>query len=93
MSGGEGADYYYLPNVPFVMFFSNDKVAASRGFSLHGTYWHDNFGHAMSHGCVNMRTIDAQKLYEWVSPQTTGNTTLASDTNPGTVVTIYGKAP
>src|SRR3989344_4221584 len=45
MSGGSGADYYNLPNVPHVMFFSNSEVAASRGFSLHGTYWHNNFGH------------------------------------------------
>ncbi|HTK03732.1 MAG TPA: L,D-transpeptidase [Alphaproteobacteria bacterium] len=66
MSGGSGADYYYLPNVPYVMFFSNSQVAASRGFSFHGAYWHNNFGHTMSHGCVNMRTIDAEKLYNWI---------------------------
>ena len=36
MSGGEGANYYYLPNVPYVMFFSNSEVSAGRGFSLHG---------------------------------------------------------
>src|SRR3989344_4358346 len=63
MSGGQGADYYYLPNVPYVMFFSNEKVAAGRGFALHGASWHNNFGHPMSHGCVNMRIVDAQKLY------------------------------
>lgn len=40
MEGGSKAfnTYYYLPNVPYVMFFSNDEIAASRGFSLHGTY-------------------------------------------------------
>lgn len=81
MSGGEGADYYYLPNVPYVMFYSNDKVAASRGFSFHGAYWHNNFGHAMSHGCVNMRTIDAQKLYDWVG-----------EDSSSTKVSIYGEA-
>lgn len=80
MSGGEGADYYYLPNVPYVMFFSNDKVAAGRGFSLHGAYWHNNFGHPMSHGCINMRTIDAQKLYEWVG-----------EDYPDAKISIYGK--
>jgi len=83
MSGGEGADYYYLPNVPYVMFFSGSGVSAGRGFSLHGAYWHDNFGHAMSHGCVNMRTVDAQKLFYW------------ADSPPdftGTPITIYGKA-
>ncbi|MEA3355514.1 MAG: L,D-transpeptidase [Patescibacteria group bacterium] len=65
MSGGSGADYYNLPNVPYTMFFSGSGVAASRGFALHGAYWHNNFGHTMSHGCVNMRTIDAQKLFNW----------------------------
>ncbi len=93
MSGGQGADYYYLPNVPYVMFFSNDEVAAGRGFSLHGTYWHNNFGHPMSHGCVNMRIIDAQKLYYWVDPLTNGNVTVSGKDNPGTKITIYGKAP
>lgn len=93
MSGGEGADYYYLPNVPYVMFFSNDKVAAGRGFSLHGAYWHNNFGHPMSHGCVNMRTIDAKKLYDWVNPNTVGNVTAASKDDPGTKITIYGEPP
>ena len=49
---------YYLPNVPWVMYFY-------RGYSFHGTYWHNNFGHPMSHGCVNMRTPDAKWLYDW----------------------------
>lgn len=66
MRGGEGADYYDLPNVPYVMFFSNNKVPASAGFSLHGAYWHNNFGHKMSHGCINMRPVDAGKLFNWV---------------------------
>ena len=93
MSGGTGADYYYLPNVPYVMFFSGSGVDAGRGFSLHGTYWHNNFGHPMSHGCVNMRTVDAQKLYGWVNPVATGNTTVSSKDDPGTKITIYGQAP
>jgi lipoprotein-anchoring transpeptidase ErfK/SrfK len=49
---------YYLPNVPFVMYFY-------RGYSLHGTYWHNNFGRPMSHGCVNLPTPEAQWLYNW----------------------------
>jgi len=52
-----GADYD-LPNVQWVSYFY-------RAYSLHGTYWHDNFGHPMSHGCVNMRNEDAEWLYEW----------------------------
>lgn len=81
MAGGSGADYYDLPNVPYVMFFSNDEVSGSTGFSLHGTYWHNNFGHAMSHGCVNMKTTDAGRIFEWADAPDNGN--------PGTKITIY----
>jgi len=49
---------YNLPNVPYTMYFY-------RGYGIHGTYWHNNFGHPMSHGCVNMYTPDARWLYNW----------------------------
>jgi len=95
MSGGNSRlnTYYYLPNVPYVMFFYNDSVSKSRGFSLHGAYWHNNFGQPMSHGCVNMKPDEAEKIYYWVDPPTQGNTTHASKENPGTIITIYGEAP
>jgi len=81
MSGGNRSigTYYYLPNVPWVQFFGNSQVPWSRGFSFHGTYWHNNFGHPMSHGCVNMKTPEAQALYNW-APM-------------GTRVIIYGNTP
>jgi len=91
MAGGSGADFYDLPNVPFVMFFGNNDIPASVGFSLHGTYWHNNFGHMMSHGCVNMKTTDAEKLYNWADPPTNGNITHADNKNQGTKVTIYSQ--
>ena len=95
MEGGSSAigTYYYLPNVPYVMFFYNDEVSKGRGFSLHGTYWHNNFGHPMSHGCVNLRVEDAEKLYYWTNPPLKGNTTYADNDNPGTQITIYGNPP
>jgi len=34
-------------------------------FYLHGAYWHNNFGHRMSHGCVNLPLPFAEKLYNW----------------------------
>ncbi len=49
---------YYLRNVPYTMFFY-------RGYAIHGTYWHNNFGRPMSHGCVNMKTPEAQWLFGW----------------------------
>lgn len=58
MSGGSGSSYYNLPNVPFTMYFY-------KGYGIHGTYWHSNFGHPMSHGCINMRTSEAEVVYNW----------------------------
>lgn len=51
---------YHLENVPYTMYFY-------KGYGLHGTYWHNNFGHPMSHGCVNMRTEDAEWLFNWAN--------------------------
>lgn len=98
MSGGDRSlgTYYYLPNVPYVMFFYNNVTAKMRGFSFHGTYWHENFGHPMSHGCVNMKIADAQTLYEWATPVVTNQkawSTLADASNEGTRVLIYGETP
>lgn len=93
MAGGSGADYYNLPNVPYTMFFANSVIPRSDGYSIHGAYWHNNFGHPMSHGCVNMRIADAGQLFAWADPTTNGSTTLATDTNPGTQVVIYGTTP
>jgi lipoprotein-anchoring transpeptidase ErfK/SrfK len=36
-----------------------------KGYGLHGTYWHNNFGTPMSHGCVNLSIPDAEWLYYW----------------------------
>jgi lipoprotein-anchoring transpeptidase ErfK/SrfK len=49
---------YSQPNVPWVMYFNGDQ-----GF--HGVYWHHNFGHPMSHGCVGMPPDKAKQIYDW----------------------------
>jgi lipoprotein-anchoring transpeptidase ErfK/SrfK len=49
---------YDLHNVPYTMYFY-------KGYGLHGTYWHNNFGTPMSHGCVNMPTEEAKWAYYW----------------------------
>ena len=54
---------YELPGVPWTCFFEH-----MTGIAFHGTYWHDNFGSRMSHGCVNMRVEDAKWLYRWSTP-------------------------
>jgi lipoprotein-anchoring transpeptidase ErfK/SrfK len=57
---------YYLPDVPYVMYFY-------KGYGLHGTYWHNNFGTPMSHGCVNLTIPDAEWLYNFSSVGTVVN--------------------
>ncbi len=96
MEGGkkELNTYYYLPNVPYVMFFENNEIHSYRGFGLHGTYWHNNFGHPMSHGCINMKTEEAGLLYNWTTPNLGNNKSgRATEDNPGTEIRIYGVAP
>lgn len=91
MEGGRGKYYYYLPNVPYVMFFQNDKVPGYRGYGLHGTYWHNSFGTPRSHGCVNLPTPIAGQLYEWIEPVLPPGkaSVFASAENPGTKIVIH----
>lgn len=49
---------YFLPQVPYTMYFY-------QGYGIHGTYWHNSFGRAMSHGCVNLPTDEAQWFFNW----------------------------
>ena len=56
---------YYLTGVPYVMHFR------AGGYAIHGTYWHHNFGHPMSHGCINLPTSAAGWLYSWARNGTT----------------------
>lgn len=32
---------------------------------IHSAYWHNNFGHRMSHGCINTALKDAEWIYNW----------------------------
>jgi lipoprotein-anchoring transpeptidase ErfK/SrfK len=49
---------YYIEGVPYFMSYAGS-------FGFHGAYWHDNFGTAASHGCINLSPVDAKWLYEW----------------------------
>lgn len=57
---------YYLPNVPWTMYFYNS-------YGIHGTYWHNNFGYPMSHGCVNMKNEDAEWSFNFADVGTLVN--------------------
>jgi lipoprotein-anchoring transpeptidase ErfK/SrfK len=57
---------YYLKGVPYVQYFYQD-------YALHGTFWHNNFGRPMSHGCVNLPTPAAEWLFNWAANGTVVN--------------------
>ena len=61
-NGDITASGYDLPGVPWVMYF------AESGLSLHGTYWHNDFGHPKSHGCINLNMAAAKWLFRWTTP-------------------------
>ncbi len=69
MKGGTGRYAYNLPNVPYTMFFEGSGIPGYKGYGLHGTYWHNDFGRVHSHGCVNLPTEIAKQLYYWVGPE------------------------
>jgi hypothetical protein len=52
------SDYYYVEDVPWVMYFDQTRA-------IHGNYWHNNLGYKHSHGCVNVPVVDAHWLYNW----------------------------
>jgi lipoprotein-anchoring transpeptidase ErfK/SrfK len=56
---GVSNQVYDLPGVPWNLYFT------AGGAVIHGAYWHNNFGRPWSHGCVNLTTEDAKKLYNW----------------------------
>jgi hypothetical protein len=63
MSGGTTGGGYDLPGIGWTSLVSGNGVA------VHSTFWHNNFGEPMSHGCVNARPDDAHYLFRWTQPQ------------------------
>jgi hypothetical protein len=67
MTGGisaeDGGNYYYLGDVPWVLYFDQSRA-------LHGTYWHARFGSPSSRGCVNLAPADARWMFEFAGEGT-----------------------
>lgn len=52
-------DYYYIKDVPWVMYFLEG------GYAIHGAFWNDVWGTPTSRGCINTPLDFAQAFYEW----------------------------
>jgi hypothetical protein len=82
MDGAEDkSDSFNLRDVPFVQYFH-------KGYALHGTYWHDEFGKARSHGCINLAPVDAAWLFEWTDPSVPSDWHGVLNKERGTVVYV-----
>lgn len=55
------ASNYVVSEVPWATRFRS-------GLYFHAAYWHDRFGTAQSHGCVNLSPADAKWVYDWTTP-------------------------
>ena len=62
---------YFIQDVPWIQYF-NGSIA------LHGAFWHAEFGHTKSHGCVNLSPWDAKALFGWTDSADTPRAGTAS---------------
>jgi hypothetical protein len=88
MSGQMGdEEAYSVGSVPWTMFFAKD-------LAFHTAYWHDRFGEARSHGCVNLAPRDARWLWEWAEPDMPPGWSAAHGVfeRPGTLIKIHSAA-
>lgn len=84
MSGQMGdEEAYSVATVPWTQYYAKD-------FALHTSYWHNNFGIGVSHGCVNLTPIDARFLYFWSDPVVPAGWSAAhgTDKHPGSLVRV-----
>ncbi|MBP7687949.1 MAG: L,D-transpeptidase, partial [Thermoflexales bacterium] len=76
------ADEYDLPGVPYCTYFTQE------GAAVHGAYWHNDFGHPRSHGCVNVLAEDAKWVYRWSMPAATYDDALLVVDKGGTPIIV-----
>ena len=62
MSAGPAVGNYDIAGIAWTTLFDNE------GAAIHSTFWHNYFGTARSHGCVNARPEDAKWIWRWSEP-------------------------
>jgi hypothetical protein len=79
---------YSIEDVPYIEYFSG-------GYALHGAFWHGEFGHVKSHGCVNLAPWDAKTIFGWTDPQLPEgwHAVMATKEHPGTRVVVHERGP
>ncbi|HEU4413061.1 MAG TPA: L,D-transpeptidase [Polyangiaceae bacterium] len=80
---GEGS--FWLRDVPYVQYFE-------AGYALHVAYWHDVFGVARSHGCINLSPIDGRWVFQWTEPRAPAGwhgVTSGPESGEGTTIVVH----
>ncbi len=49
---------YHLPNTPW-------NLMIEPHIYIHDAWWHNNFGHPMSHGCINLNLVNSKWVYDF----------------------------
>jgi hypothetical protein len=81
-AGDLTASGFDLPGVPWVLYITDS------GISIHGTFWHNDFGHPRSHGCINLSPSAAKWLFRWSLPGYETKKQFAFDRRLATTVNI-----
>jgi hypothetical protein len=79
---------YSIQDVPWIMYFEGS-------YALHGAFWHSQWGHERSHGCVNLNPTDAKRIFQWTLPALPDgwHGVRSSSKNPGTRVIVHDSRP
>jgi lipoprotein-anchoring transpeptidase ErfK/SrfK len=81
-NGDITASGFDLPGVPWVLYIKDN------GISIHGTYWHNDFGKPHSHGCINLSPSAAKWFYRWCLPSVAPEKQFAFERASATTVDI-----
>jgi hypothetical protein len=85
MSAGPAVGNYDIAGIAWTTLFDIN------GAAVHSTFWHNYFGTARSHGCVNARPEDAKWVWRWTEPAVpyaTGEVTMQGLNKSTTVEVI-----
>jgi lipoprotein-anchoring transpeptidase ErfK/SrfK len=81
-AGDIASSGFDLPGVPWVLYITKS------GISLHGTYWHNDYGRPRSHGCINLTPQASKWLFRWTTPSVKAGKQFAYE-DFGTAVHIF----
>lgn len=62
MAGGTTGNGWDTLGIAWTSLFSGEGVA------IHSTFWHNNYGMPVSHGCVNASPEDSKWIWRWTTP-------------------------